>query len=120
GVAFSPDGSMLAIGTVTPDVQLRQLGNLDVPPIVLARAATTDSIAYSDDGSRLVATGSAGARGDPRVSLQTWRVPTGLLADEMCKDITSNLPARAWERFVGADIPYELTCTRRSVHPDYY
>jgi tetratricopeptide (TPR) repeat protein len=32
----------------------------------------------------------------------------------------SNLPARAWEQFVGADIPYELTCTRRSVHPDYY
>jgi tetratricopeptide (TPR) repeat protein len=120
GVAFSRDGSMLAIGTVTPDVQLRQLANLDAPPIVLARAATTDSIAYSDDGSRLVATGSARESGDRRASLQTWRVPTGLLADEICKDVVSNLPALAWERFVGADIPYELTCTRHSVHPDYY
>ncbi|MGR8965717.1 TIR domain-containing protein [Rhizobium leguminosarum] len=119
-VAFSPDGSTLAIGTLTPDVQLRQLANLDAPPIVLARAATTDSIAYSDDGSRLVATGSAGKSGDRRASLQTWRVPTGLLADEMCKDVHWNLPALQWERFVGADIPYELTCTRHPVHPDYY
>ncbi|PJG56121.1 hypothetical protein CVM73_04700 [Bradyrhizobium forestalis] len=120
GVAFSPDGSMLAIGTVTPDVQLRQLANLDAPPIVLTRAATTESIAYSDDGSRLVATGTAGESGDHRVSLQTWRVPTGLLADDICKDVPDNLPARAWEQFVGADIPYERTCPRHSVHPDYY
>jgi tetratricopeptide (TPR) repeat protein len=111
---------MLAVGTVIPDVQLRQLAKLDAPPIVLARTASTDSIAYSEDGSRLVAAGSAGERGDRRASLQTWRVPTGLLADEVCKDVTSNLPALAWERFVGADVPYERTCARHSVHPDYY
>jgi tetratricopeptide (TPR) repeat protein len=119
-VAFSPDGRMLAIGTVIPDVQLRQLANLDAPPIVLARAATTDSIAYSEDGSRLIATGSAGESADRRASLQTWRVPTDLLADDICKEASSNLPSLAWERFVGADIPYERTCARHSVHPDYY
>lgn len=118
-VAFSPDGKILAIGTAIPDVQLRQLANFYAPPVILARAATTDSIAYSEDGSRLVAAGSleAGERG---ASLQTWRVPTGLLADEICKDVSSNLPAVQWNQLVGSDIPYELTCSRHGVHPDYY
>ena len=121
-VAFSPDGKTLAIGTVIPDVQLRQLANLDAPPVVLVRAATTDSLAFSDDGSRLVAVGERAAieeSGERRASLQTWR-PTGLLADDMCKEVGWNLPARAWELLVGADVPYERTCSRHAVHPDYY
>ena len=73
---------------------LRQLANLDATPVVLARPTGTDSLAYDADGSRLVAVGHNPTSAAYSASLQTWRVPTGALADEICKDVHVESPCR--------------------------
>ena len=120
-LAFSPDGAQLAIARVQAEVHLRQLANLEAAPVILASPTGTDALEYDADGARLVAIGRNPATGDSKLNLQTWRVPTRALAEEMCgKGVISNLPAVAWQELIGPDVPYERTCDRHKVHPDYY
>ena len=120
-LAFSPDGALLAIARFQADLHLRQLANLEAAPVILARPTGTDSLEYDAEGARLVAIGRNPVTGDTKVNLQTWRVPTQALAEDMCgKGVISNLPAVAWQELIGPDVPYERTCDRHEVHPDYY
>jgi len=122
-IAFSPDSRMLALGQTYPPpngaaIELWQLDRLDAPPVVLAAAAGVDALTYGLD--YLIAVGRGKGSGTWHVDLQRWRVPTQALADEVCAKVTSNLPTLPWEQLIGADVPYERTCTRHEVHPDIF
>ena len=61
------------------------------------------SLAFSPNGQRL-------ASGSDK-TIHIWIARTEILTDIVCEKVWSNLTWDEWRQFIGADIPYERTCS---------
>lgn len=113
-IAFSPDGTVLASGGLfASTVRLQTLSNLDAAPAVLdTHAENVSAVAYGADGASLVSASHDG-------TIQRWTASTQAIAEAVCRHTRRNLSVDEWERFVGADLPYERTCRNRPLHPTF-
>jgi hypothetical protein len=41
-------------------------------------------------------------------------VQTDILSGDICGRVSRNLTVKEWQRYVGAEIPYEKTCPERT------
>ena len=103
-LAFSPDGELLASGSLDNTVKIWHLLAPEDEPISIDHGAWVWSVAFDPAGERLA---SAGA--DRTVRL--WPTRTDRMAESLCQQLSRDLSASEWQKYIGADIPHERTCT---------
>jgi WD40 repeat protein len=89
GVAYSPDGQILAVGgdTETPSVQLWRLNDgMPLPNLAMQTQDTTYNLAFSPDGKTLATAGYLPLQGDQSPSVRLWDVATGSLIETLPVD----------------------------------
>ncbi|MGB3757491.1 MAG: hypothetical protein WBA07_14125 [Rivularia sp. (in: cyanobacteria)] len=103
-VTFSPDGKTLASGSFDRSIRLWNLDKLDEEPIVLeGHEQSVISVAFSPDGTTL-------ASGSYDNTIKLWTINTQVLADMVYQKVRRNLTMEEWQKFMGHDIAYEITC----------
>ena len=146
-IAFSPDGKYVASGGGDRLVKIWDIstGERYGPPLV-GHKALIRGLAFSSDGSILASSGDDGqlilwdvktsrilgqlpafsdqVMFDPRSNQNTlangntlWKLDSATWSDLICKIANRNLSFDEWNRFVGSDKPYELTCLTLPIHP---
>jgi len=109
GVAFSPDGKLLA--SVSADETLRlwdvATGKQHGEPLT-GHTDLVSAVAFSPDGKLL-----ASASADQTVRLWDVEVESEVesLVTEACRIANRNLSKDEWSRFVGPEVNYERTCS---------
>ncbi len=101
---FSPDDKLLASGSLDNSIKVWNTANFNEQSIDLKdHNSWVWSLSFSPDGKQLVA-------GCIDNLIRIW--PTGIneMAGQLCGLMKRNMSQPEWEQFVGADIPYELTC----------
>ncbi|MDY6901672.1 MAG: hypothetical protein SWZ49_26870 [Cyanobacteriota bacterium] len=103
-IAFSPDGKTLASGSFDRSIRLWNLDKLDEEPIVLeGHEQSVISVAFNPDGKTL-------ASGSYDNTIKLWTINTQVLADMVYQKVRRNLTMEEWQKFMGHDIAYEITC----------
>ena len=107
---FSPKEDLLVAGSEDGAVQLWDLRRIESRPALLHRHNdAVRSVAVATDGRRIVS-------GDERGKLVVWDC-TSDLAESASAWVSRNLSLEEWQEFVGADVPYEKTCSPLPVDP---
>ncbi|MCB8994591.1 MAG: hypothetical protein H6538_03175 [Bacteroidales bacterium] len=106
-IEFSPDSKTMAASSFDGKVLSWELANLINPPIVMDdNSGFVFSLAFSPDGNTIVSSSAE----EPRLIKR----PTvaAMLASQICPNLTRNFTGDEWKAYVGADIPFEETCTK--------
>ncbi|MCC5919656.1 MAG: High-affnity carbon uptake protein Hat/HatR [Cyclobacteriaceae bacterium] len=104
-ITFSPDRMQMATASFDRTVRLWKMDNLNDQPIVLSdHDDWVWSIAFSQDSKFLL----AGCR--DRI-IRKWPTRAAFMGDIICSEIEQNkLSLLEWDRYIGADVPFEATC----------
>jgi len=104
GVAFSPDGKVLAYaaGKLRFTIVLWDLEQ-DAPRGALQAIATTQSMTFTPDGKRLVTGHSNG-------DIALWDVDVENWPKRACEVANRNLTREEWRAYVGEAVPYRTVC----------
>ncbi len=105
-INFSPNNQQLLTTSRDKTARLWDLSDSRKLPIVM------------DDHNDWVLTGSFDPSGRQIITgskdefIRTWPVDPQTLADRICSLLSRNMTIEEWNEFVGADIPYEKTCSQ--------
>jgi hypothetical protein len=103
GITFSGNGAQLAVATESGDIALVQTDELHRSPLILhGNSYPIVALAFNEK-DKLVSVTADG-------TVRSWLIDTEMLAEAVCSRVSRNLTEQEWAHFVGADIPYELTC----------
>ncbi|MEO5980560.1 MAG: hypothetical protein ABIS36_23980 [Chryseolinea sp.] len=105
-VVFSPDEKLLASAGLDKRLQLYVLENPDDLPVVMSNnAGFIWDIEFAKGSDYLIASCSES-------EIRVWPTDPALLADQICPKLKRNMTHDEWKKYVGEDIPYELTCPK--------
>ena len=111
-VAFSPDGKLLASAGSDRKLQMWVLEHSDDLPIEMDNNnGFIFDIAFSKESSYLIASTSES-------EIRIWPTDMSLLAQQICPQLRRNMTQDEWNKYVGDDIDYEITCLRVLINQD--
>ncbi len=105
-IEFSPNNQQLLTTSRDRTARLWDLSDSRKLPIVMDDHDDWVMTGCFDPSGRKVITGSRDE------FIRTWPTDPEILADRICELVSRNMSKEEWVEFVGADIPYEKTCTR--------
>ncbi|MCP4660675.1 MAG: hypothetical protein GY856_35185, partial [bacterium] len=95
---------LLASGSADRSLRLWNVQRPEAPSIVLAgHERWVWAVAFSADGEHLFSGGS-----DRTARL--WTTASDALAQEICETVERNLTPGEWNKYLRAEVEYELTC----------
>lgn len=104
-VEFSPDGKLLATAGADKRLQMWVLDNPEDLPIVMENNnGFIWDIAFAKGSDYLIAACHES-------EIRVWPTDPELLANQVCPKLTRNMTQDEWQKYVGADIEFENTCT---------
>jgi WD40 repeat protein len=106
-VAFSPDGRILASGSLDQTVRLWDLTDR-AHPIPLGQPLTGPtnsvlSVAFSPDGHTL-------ASADTDLAVRLWTLNVDQAIQRICTTTRNTLTLARWKQYVSPDLPYRPPC----------
>lgn len=110
-VEFSPDGKLLASAGSDKRLQMWVLENPEDLPIVMDNNnGFIWDIAFAKGSDYLVAACHES-------EIRVWPTSPELLANQVCPKLQRNMTQDEWNKYVGAKIEYETTCTNLLIKP---
>lgn len=102
-LAFSHDGRFLANADAQIEVwdvdAWRRLG----PPLTDSNSWPVHTVGFTTSGNLITVSGE-------RPTITTWEGSVNALIERACRLANANLSQGDWEKYVGAEVPYERTC----------
>ena len=99
---FHPDNRLLVSGSLDRTLRIWGVQQPDEEPILIEGDDWIWTVAFSPDGEQL-------ACGGAERNIHLWTTHASRLAARLQTRIERNMTPKEWQRFVGADIPYEKT-----------
>jgi WD40 repeat protein len=103
-IEFSPNGLLIASGGLDNKLQMWVVNKEDELPVVMDNNnGNIWDIGFSPDSGYLLASCNNG-------EIRIWPTNSKTLADQICPKITRNLTQDEWQKYIGNDVPYKVTC----------
>jgi len=107
GIKFTPLAERVATSSLDQTVRIWSVTQPEDEPIILEHDHWLWNVGFSPDATEVVAAGAD-------KNLYLWTVQTDILSGDICGRVSRNLTVKEWQRYVGAEIPYEKTCPERT------
>ncbi|MBR9997605.1 MAG: High-affnity carbon uptake protein Hat/HatR [Cyclobacteriaceae bacterium] len=104
-IKFSRDGRLLATASLDGTIQLWESDNLNNLPITFSDHGGNYvwDLSFSPDGNYLIS-------GCENGLIKIWPTKIEMLSSQLCDYLGRNMTRAEWERYVGSDVDYEITC----------
>jgi len=104
-IIFNKDGSLLATASLDGTIQLWEYNNINNLPIVLSDHGGNYvwDLSFSPDSNYLIS-------GCENGLIKIWPTKIEMLSSQICGHLSRNMTRAEWERYVGPDVDYEVTC----------
>jgi WD40 repeat protein len=104
-ILFNRDGSLLATASFDGTIQLWEYDKINNLPIILSDHGGNYvwDLAFSPDSNYLIS-------GCENGLIKIWPTKIGMLSSQICNHLIRNMSRAEWDRYVGSDVDYEITC----------
>ena len=104
-IRFNKDGSLLATASFDGTIQLWEYRNINNLPIIFSDHGGNYvwDLTFSPDGNYLIS-------GCENGLIKIWPTKIGMLSSQICNHLVRNMTRAEWDRYVGSDVDYKITC----------